>query len=75
MKTQFTVYVPGLNPGNLMSMMPVLKWQGKPITYNGKEVGRVSVVDVKNDGRVIITAEVESDYASKNLGKDLVLRD
>ncbi|MFZ4455979.1 MAG: hypothetical protein ACOYOT_07135 [Bacteroidales bacterium] len=56
-------------------MMPVLSWQGKPITYNDKEVGRASVVDVKNDGRVIITVEVESAYASKKLGEDFVLRD
>lgn len=75
MKTEFTIYVPGLDPTNIFSVMPVLGWQGKPISYNGAEVGRISVVDVKKDGRVVITAEVESAYATKKLGSDLMLRD
>ena len=75
-KSNFTIYVPGLNPTNPFSVLSVLSGlHGKPILYNAKEVGRVSVVDVKTDGRVIIIADLKPAYSTKTLGSDLVLRD
>ena len=53
----------------------MLAYQGSLIYYNGTIVGRVDEVDVKTDGRVVITTDVKPAYANKHLGSDLVLRD
>ncbi|GEM_PF-2997734 len=70
MKTSFTINPP---PGS--SLFKLLGWQGRPISYNGEVVGRADIVDVKTDGRVVITADLDAAYANKQLGYDFVLRD
>ena len=57
------------------STFDLLAYQGSLIHYNGDVVGRVDEVDVKTDGRVVITTDVDPAYATKHLGSDLVLRD
>ncbi len=64
-----------LNPPRGSSLFSLLGWQGRPISYNDKVVGRADKVDVKTDGRVIITADLDATYANKQLGLDFILRD
>jgi len=64
-----------IHPPRGSSILRLCALQGRPISYNGKVVGKAELVDVKTDGRVIITANLDAAHANKQLGIDLVLRD
>jgi hypothetical protein len=68
--TQFVIY-----PQKQVSFFDLARWQDRPIKYDGKVVGKALIVDLKTDGRVVITSELHINYANKKLGLDLVLRD
>ena len=70
MRIDFTLF-----PARGFSVFDLLLYQGRPITYNGNVVGHADQVDLKTDGRVIITCEMDACYAGKQLGADLVLHD
>jgi len=70
MEARFTVYPPAGS-----SIFDLLSWQGRPITYNGAVVGRADKVDIKTDGRVIITADVNEVHARRRLATDFALLD
>lgn len=36
---------------------------------------RADLVDIKTDGRVVITSDLDAAYANKQLGSDFVLHD
>jgi hypothetical protein len=69
-KVQFKIY-----PRNPVSVWDLGKWQGRPIKYNGENVGKALIVDLKRDGSMFITTELHIDFAYKTLGPDLMLYD